>query len=71
MLSFIFVIWILSRLLRPRLGWRYYFRLFLGLLWLPVLALLFGRGERRPRHDHHEPRGYEGPFGFGGRGGWS
>ena len=72
MLSFIFGIWLISRLLRPRWGWRrYYCRPFGGWLWLPVLALLFGGGERRPRHEHHEYHGHEGPFGFGGDGGWS
>ena len=72
MLSFIILIWIISRLLRPRWGWRHYYRPFPGWLWLPVAALLFGNGGRRSDEDHHESKGYEGPYGFGSRGGgWS
>ena len=78
MLSLIIGIWILSRVLRPRWGWRYYYRPFLGWGWL-LLALLFGSGAHRRHYGPHgshgsrgfgEPRGPEGPYGFGGPGGW-
>ena len=79
MLSFIIIIWLLSRLLRPSYG--YYRRPFLGGLgWLPIIGLFMGGMSHRPpmgpgaRGMGHGPEGFGGPRGghngFGGPGGW-
>ena len=83
MLTFILVIWIISRILRPRYICRHYcYRPFFGLGWgLPLLGMyLLGR-HHRPHADHCPDGwhgcGYEGfgqphggDHGFGGQGGW-
>ena len=82
MLTFILVIWILSRVFSSRRYWRHYFRPFFGLGWgLPLLGLfLLGRRDHPyagTRHyDSHGfgPEGFgeyhNGSHGFGGRNGW-
>ncbi len=71
MLSFIIVVWLLYRLLRPRwFGWRRF-----GAPWFfrpygPRFHDPFrGWGGPGP-HDFHGPNGWGGPHGFGGPGGW-
>ena len=84
MLSFIIMLWIFFRLLRPRFGWRhwyhhYCYRPFFGLGWLPLIGLFLGsRMMRRPPYGE-DPRDVRnsfngrGPDGFGephGGNGW-
>ena len=82
MLEFIFIVWLLSRLLRPRWGYRRYYRPFFGFGWgLPLLGLFMAdRWHRRPMdHAPHGSNGcgpegfgqpHDGGHGFGGQGGW-
>ena len=79
MLELIFIIWIISRILRPRCGCRHHYRRpFFGLGWgLPLLFLYLTR-RRDPPADHGDrgfgPDGFgqphDGSHGFGGSGGW-
>ena len=67
MLKFIFIVWLVSRLFRPRGGYRRYFRPFFSLVWgLPLLGLFMAdRWHRRPMdHESHSFNG-RGPEGFG------
>ena len=59
MLEFIFIVWLLSRLLRPRWGYRHYYRPFFGFGWgLPLLGLFMAdRWHRRPMGRFPDRRG--------------
>ena len=78
MLEFIFIIWLVSRLLRPHWGYRRYYRPFFGLGWLP-LGMFIGSRMRRPHYgegprNSHDSFCGRGPEGFGephsGNGWW-
>ena len=71
MLELIFIIWLISRIFRPRWGYRPfyrpYYRPFFGLGWgLPLFGLFMAdRWSRRPMdhgpYGHHGPQGHYGP----------
>ena len=75
MLELIFIIWLISRIFRPRWGYRPfyrpYYRPFFGLGWgLPLFGLFMAdRWSRRPMdhgpQGHHGPHYGPGPEGFG------
>ena len=66
MLEFIFIIWLVSRLLLPRWGYLRYYRPFFGQGWLPLIGLFQGsRMMRRPPYGE-DPR--DGRNSFNGRG---
>ena len=70
MLELIIIVWLISRLLRPRWGYRrYYHRPFFGFGWgLPLFGLFMAdRWSRLPMDHcgHHGPHYGPGPEGFG------
>ncbi len=68
MLELIFIIWLISRIFRPRWGWRHYYRPFFGLGWgLPLFGLFMADrwSRRNTDHAHYGPHYGPGPEGFG------